>query len=1572
MYTIGYNPASIVVSSFARFLLNFGGRTNLAKSLILIFGGIFQTHITARELSPDLMGDTATISLAGPAAVCAGQPATFSVDFNGGVAPFLITPVINGISQTPVSSNSEPFTFTLNVPGGANAVTLTDAIANGVPFFSKGVANITGIQSSAVLSGGGDLCLNGPGDSLTVTFTGTGPFTFVYSVNNIAQAPITTSQNVYRIYINPQMYTKYQLVSLTSQGCPGAVSGMAEVFVYVTSNASLASDLTFCNSVNTTLQINLTGTAPFTVTYAVNGITQPPVTVPEGPILVPINITETTVYNLISIESPGCLMAETDVQTVFINHPPTFSNINFNCNQAAGVYVVTFDVTSGTPPYTLISGSGSFFGDQFVSQPIPIANNYNFTFRDANNCGDVLVTGPNTCNCTTDAGTVSANLLNLCAGDAATTTHNLNQVLDANDVLRYILHTQPSIPTGQILAWSATPDFVYNPAYQSGTTYYISSIAGNDTGNGQVDLNDICLSVSQGTPVVWYDRPTAILGTDKDICPDAAFQIPVQFTGAAPYNLSFQIGNQNFTQSNIQPPFNISGQSLTSAPVVLTNISDAHCNNTLNDTANITVHPVPQAGAATLNCSQATGLYTIEFTVETGDLSTVNIFGLTGNYNPQTGLFTSDNIIDTDPYFATITDQWMCGTDTVAGPSSCHCGTMAGVLAGDTLRLCYGTGITLTPVAGSVITSNDTIIYFLVQGSNPANWSILAQNSAPTFSFPTGPVIAGAVYYVVAVAGKKSVSGIDFSDPCLNLSNTIPVIWRNNVTAALSGDATICAGESTPVLVQLAGGSVYSYDIFAGNVLFQSISNSTTALSFYPVSPSETTIYTVQNLVAEGCTGTGVTDAVISVNPVPEIVGLQLICTPDNLSYHIEFGVSNGITPNTTYQVSGITGTFLTDTIFVSDQLSAMTPFTVTVSSPSGCSSTISGSSNCSCATSAGNLLALNPNACEDGTVSAMIDNTTVLDQNDTLIFVLCSDPAALPQSIIATSNTPAFGFLPGLALETTYFIFAVAGNKLPDGTIDFTDPCTSLSGGVAVEFHEPPSVVLASIDTLICKGQTFQIPITLNGTPPFKLTYSLNGNLQPVATTNLPAYIITSTNIQGSQVFELIALQDANCTANITGQVQIDVKDAPELTISGSATICPGDSAAITLVLEHASSADVEILSSSGPAMQFTITPGTTTLSFPHNGSAVYTIGTVNFAGSDCPGIISGVASITVAPIEPKPLVSNYNGFGITCHDATDGSLRLQPSGGSGQYSYLWDTGATANALTGIGPGEYRFTITDSNGCSTQGSITVTNPEKLAFTVSSNSPVCVGEENGSFVLETVSGGVGPYNMEVEQSSGVSITTLPQTIENLPAGTYALQITDANGCTASSAVIVNEPLPLVVSLGPDQTIFLGDSLWLTAEVLSNDVESFRWTPINAISPADSSSGFIKPLKSIHYEVVVTNSEGCTATDDIEITVKRDDGVYIPNAFSPTSGDANAMFSPFAGREISKVNYMRVYDRWGSLLFSNDNFLPNDPTQGWNGYSRNKPAEPGVYFYVMEVVKYGEVTEVIKGDVTVVR
>jgi hypothetical protein len=64
--------------------------------------------------------------------------------------------------------------------------------------------------------------------------------------------------------------------------------------------------------------------------------------------------------------------------------------------------------------------------------------------------------------------------------------------------------------------------------------------------------------------------------------------------------------------------------------------------------------------------------------------------------------------------------------------------------------------------------------------------------------------------------------------------------------------------------------------------------------------------------------------------------------------------------------------------------------------------------------------------------------------------------------------------------------------------------------------------------------------------------------------------------------------------------------------------------------------------------------------------------------------------------------------------------------------------------------------------------------------------------------------------------------------------------------------------------------------------------------------------------------------------------------------------------------------MRIYDRWGELLFENENFTPNIPQFGWNGIARGDKVNPGVYVYVVEVEYFDGSSDVLSGDVTVIR
>ena len=122
---------------------------------------------------------------------------------------------------------------------------------------------------------------------------------------------------------------------------------------------------------------------------------------------------------------------------------------------------------------------------------------------------------------------------------------------------------------------------------------------------------------------------------------------------------------------------------------------------------------------------------------------------------------------------------------------------------------------------------------------------------------------------------------------------------------------------------------------------------------------------------------------------------------------------------------------------------------------------------------------------------------------------------------------------------------------------------------------------------------------------------------------------------------------------------------------------------------------------------------------------------------------------------------------------------------------------------------------------------------------------------------------------------------------------------------------------------------------------------------------------------VEFEVLVSDKNGCTAGDRIYIRVDETVQVYVPNVVKPGSVE-NGVFTVFAGTAVSKVLALRVFDRWGGLVFENLDIAPNDLTAGWNGTFNNRPLNPDVYVWCAELELQDGSRVVKQGSVTLVR
>lgn len=229
-----------------------------------------------------------------------------------------------------------------------------------------------------------------------------------------------------------------------------------------------------------------------------------------------------------------------------------------------------------------------------------------------------------------------------------------------------------------------------------------------------------------------------------------------------------------------------------------------------------------------------------------------------------------------------------------------------------------------------------------------------------------------------------------------------------------------------------------------------------------------------------------------------------------------------------------------------------------------------------------------------------------------------------------------------------------------------------------------------------------------------------------------------------------------------------------------------------------------------------------------------------------------------------------------IQCNGASDGIISSNVMSGSGNYSYAWSEpsiGNVANAVN-VGPGSYTVTVTDVNnpGCTaTSSEVIITQPEMLVLTCEAEPTLTEGGSDGLITL-TFSGGTAPYLILWSGPvNGTQNVDDPGqfVIENLPEGTYSIQIVDENECIQSCLSTVNSPgCNLSVELEANPVSCNGGndgSILATVEDANGDV-LYQWV----VAPTPIPDGETNPtnLSEGVYTLLVTDEANCTATISI--------------------------------------------------------------------------------------------------------
>lgn len=319
---------------------------------------------------------------------------------------------------------------------------------------------------------------------------------------------------------------------------------------------------------------------------------------------------------------------------------------------------------------------------------------------------------------------------------------------------------------------------------------------------------------------------------------------------------------------------------------------------------------------------------------------------------------------------------------------------------------------------------------------------------------------------------------------------------------------------------------------------------------------------------------------------------------------------------------------------------------------------------------------------------------------------------------------------------------------------------------------------------------------------------------------------------------------------------------------------------------------------------------------------------------------------------------------------------LTVEETGSTGNEANTWiGDGMDQNGVfdpneAGPGPHQIIYSLNDAN-CSYTDAITVNVFESPEAGVQFTDPTCPGEEDGTIEI-TAFGGDGNYTLFVNDEQ-IETTNLG----GLTGDNYTIEVIDGNGCMYSEVVTLMTPVQQDISIQGLSSIISGDSSTysINTNIPVAEITDVTWVDQlgNIIcTGTDCLSIEFGPEEDATICATILYGEGCSTENCLEIRSEKIKQVYIPNVFSPNDDGVNDFFNVSPNGEVTSIPLVQIYNRWGEKMFEAMD-LPIDGTgPNWDGTFKGKSLNPGVYAYVVNVVYKDGTTEIIPGDLTIIK
>ena len=433
------------------------------------------------------------------------------------------------------------------------------------------------------------------------------------------------------------------------------------------------------------------------------------------------------------------------------------------------------------------------------------------------------------------------------------------------------------------------------------------------------------------------------------------------------------------------------------------------------------------------------------------------------------------------------------------------------------------------------------------------------------------------------------------------------------------------------------------------------------------------------------------------------------------------------------------------------------------------------------------------------------------------------------------------------------------------------------------------------------------------------------------------------------------------------TAVATVSLLPPPVFNLGADTALCQGD----TLLLEAPAGLQVEQWQDGSTSLSFTVAQAGDYALQASNGEGCTGSDTITIAYSDFSGLLLETTD-------------------VVCFGDSTGVLEAVPSGGLPPYAYNWQPVGLGATVSELPAGTYSVTATDAAGCASSSTAIIEQPE-ASIAVTDTLRRCAGEPffwEGEPVLSdtllqgvysSVNGCDSLYELHLYFSDTVR-SSLQADI--CAGGTFSwegqvwqqdtsvcITYNTVAGCDSLTCLELAVAPPVMVSAGADQEVLPGQPVTLSG---SSSAAMVQWLPEEGLSCPTCLSTNVELSATQVYQLLATDSLGCTAMDEIQVTVLPSSAYYLPNAFSPNGDGRNDTFGPLPARPGIEAAQFRVFDRWGGLVFERSNLPLEDGRLFWDGQVRGESAPAGVYVWVLQVRLPSGRVEQVHGEVLLLR